>query len=111
MPPAAKHPCGYPGCPELVATGAYCEKHRGQYDQERGSAASRGYDRKWREFRILYLQDHPLCVDCLIENVVRAAEEIHHTIKVRKRPDLQYEESNLLALCKPHHSVRTARGE
>src|SRR5689334_18535516 len=28
----------------------------------RGTAAARGYDSAWREFRENYLRDHPLCV-------------------------------------------------
>jgi len=28
----------------------------------RGSAAARGYDRRWQKFRIAYLSQNPLCV-------------------------------------------------
>ena len=31
MPTKPKHPCAWPGCPELVESGErYCEKHRRQ---------------------------------------------------------------------------------
>ena len=46
MPKKSKHPCGYPGCPQLVDAGQrYCEKHK---QPDRPSAAKRGYNSKWR---------------------------------------------------------------
>lgn len=118
MPWASKHPCGAPGCGALVAGAAYCEAHIQQasaavqrYDHERGSAASRGYDRRWRRFREVYLRQHPLCVDCTGRGAVKAATEVHHPKKVKEHPELMYLESNCMALCHEDHSVRTMRGE
>jgi 5-methylcytosine-specific restriction protein A len=115
MPERPKKPCRYPGCPELVESG-YCDKHADHErttDKYRGSAASRGYDHGWRVFREAYLRKHPLCVDCLAMRPQRvtAATEPHHTIRLRDRPDLRFDERFLMALCKPCHQVRTARGE
>lgn len=113
MPTRPQRPCRYPRCPELVDSG-YCANHAEldkRADRWRGSAASRGYDANWRRFRIAYLRKHPLCVDCLAQQRVMAATEPHHVQKVRDRPDLMYDERNLMPLCKPCHQVRTARGE
>lgn len=54
---------------------------------------------------------HPLCEDCTAIGIVGAATDVHHKQKLRDRPDLKYEESNLMPLCKMHHDKRTDRGE
>jgi 5-methylcytosine-specific restriction protein A len=90
----------------------------------RKSAAERGYDWMWQRFRLRYLSDHPLCVDCLNPDPlstanafeppgsrVSAATDVHHIQKLRDRPELKYEESNLMALCSKCHDRRTAKGE
>jgi 5-methylcytosine-specific restriction protein A len=115
MPTRPKRPCRRPGCPELVDQG-YCEQHADHdraADRYRGTAASRGYDHKWRVFRESYLRKHPLCVDCLSAEPQRinVATEVHHKLKLAEHPELKYDENNLMALCKPDHQVRTARGE
>lgn len=113
----AKQPCRHPRCPALVDSG-YCEQHRPAsparfYDNRRGSSGSRGYDYVWQKFREGYLKRHPLCVDCLALKPVRvtAATEPHHILKVKEYPELRLVDSNLLALCKGHHTIRTSRGE
>lgn len=129
MPWATKKPCGHPGCGELVSGARYCEKHllpksegRRKYDRFRGSAASRGYDRNWKAVRREFLEEHPLCEDCLDderEDIARgvtpqrvmAATEAHHVKKVAEHPELRLRTDNLRALCHDHHSRRTARGE
>lgn len=58
MPSRPKHPCGYPGCPELTNE-RYCEAHSKQvqqrYDKERGTAHERGYTSRWRRYSIWFL--------------------------------------------------------
>jgi 5-methylcytosine-specific restriction protein A len=80
-----------------------------QYDRMRGTAASRGYDRQWRAFRVQYLSrpENVMCRDC--KKVV--ATDIHHRIKLGEHPDLKYVDTNLLPLCDECHNTRTARGE
>jgi 5-methylcytosine-specific restriction enzyme A len=58
----------------------------------------------------MYLREHPLCVHCEAEGVVRLAEELHHIIKLRVRPDLKFEETNILGLCHEHHAALTTQG-
>ena len=78
-------------------------------DERRGSASSRGYDRRWQRIRAMYLRAHPLCVDCQAERRVTAATEVHHIKALRDGGD--HNDDNLMALCKSHHSSRTGRGE
>lgn len=87
-----------------------CERGKRAPDT-RKSAAERGYDWQWQKFRRSYLAQYPLCEDCSSEGRVGAATDIHHKQKLRDRPEMKYEEGNLMPLCKMHHDRRTARGE
>lgn len=120
MPSRSKHPCNMPGCGVLVLDGRYCKGHQAasvdtkrQYEQYRGSAASRGYDRTWQAVRKEFLGEHPCCEDCIEERPPRAtaATEAHHLAKVAGHPELRLVMENLRALCHECHSARTARGE
>lgn len=77
----------------------------------RPSANARGYDYRWQKFRTTYLREHPLCTDCEANGLVRPATDVHHVAKLRDRPDLKYEPTNLIPLCSPCHDARTAKGE
>ena len=108
MPSAPGRACT---CGGIVRQGV-CDrcgpKRRTQY---RKHAAARGYDYQWQQFRKRYLALNPLCMDCKKIGIVTAATAIHHVQKLKPRPDLKYEESNLMPLCKMHHDRRTAKGE
>ena len=69
------------------------------------------YGRQWKAFRLRYLIEQPLCVDCIEDGRLEPATEVHHRVKVKDEPQLQYDHDNLMALCKGCHSIRTARGE
>lgn len=76
-----------------------------EYDRQRGSAAKRGYDRKWQRFRRWYLRHHPLCAKC----VRAAATEVHHLRGLREHPEDKCKPEQVEALCKPCHSQETAQ--
>ena len=79
------------------------------YDQHRGSAASRGYDRAWQRLRRAVLAEEPLCRHCRRAGLLPEANEVHHVQPVARRPELRLERANLVPLCKPCHSAETAR--
>lgn len=110
MPTAPKRPCTYPGCPELVERGR-CDAHKSGatkvYEQQRGSSNERGYDWKWRRFRPWYLNRHPMCEASMGCN--QLATEIHHIVRLEDGGE-KYDEANLQALCKPHHSSKRGAG-
>ena len=68
---------------------------------------------KWRHLRRRFLKRNPLCTDPLgvheQEGRTVPAQEVHHVIPRRERPDLEYTWSNLQQLCKSCHSKLTAR--
>ena len=57
------------------------------------------------------LAANPLCADCTERGLVTPANEVHHLLKVRDRPDLKLDAENVRCLCESCHSTRTARGE
>lgn len=111
MPMAPKRPCSAPGCPELVEA-RFCERHsraaRQQDDARRGSAASRGYGRRWQKARTAYLAEHPLCRSCEAEGRVTAATVVDHVEPHRGDMAQFWSEANWQPLCKRHHDTKTA---
>lgn len=114
MPNKLKTPCAFPGCPELCEIGQqYCYRHqrqkRSQYDKERGSAAKRGYDTRWKKARALFLKEHPLCVKCLQEGKITLATVVDHIVPHKGDYELFWDENNWQPLCKFHHDQKTAK--
>jgi 5-methylcytosine-specific restriction enzyme A len=97
-----------PGCPELVPDGK-CEEHRVQQERWRGSSTSRGYDYAWQQLSAAHKRRQPLCVECLKENRVTAADDVDHIVPFKGLNDpLRLDPSNLQSLCRPHHhNVKT----
>jgi len=94
------------------------------YEQARGSAASRGYDSRWRKARLSYLAKHPLC-ECEECHGVRivAASVVDHVVPHRLSEALAggderqiaaararfWDSNNWMAMAKPCHDRKTAR--
>lgn len=100
-----------PGCPGLVRAGRCSVCGRAptdpHYDQQRGSAATRGYDRRWQKLRLMHLRAHPVCVECLRHGLVTLANEVDHILPKRMGGDDS--DTNLQSLCKSCHSQKTMR--
>ena len=58
----------------------------------------------WRNFRKMFLAEHPLCTDPYKNCGVRAASDVHHIVGLAVRPDWAFLESNCAALCEHCHS-------
>lgn len=69
----------------------------------RGSAASRGYDARWRRARLAFLAEHPLCERCTKAGRTTAATVVNHRIPHKGDQALFWDEANWEATCKPHH--------
>ena len=111
MPRSPKRPCRYPGCPNLCESGTYCPEHSAESpDRQRGSAAERGYDAKWRRARKLFLQRHPLCANCLSQGVLTPATVVDHIVPHRGDHRLFWDEQNWQPLCKACHDRKTGSG-
>jgi 5-methylcytosine-specific restriction enzyme A len=112
MPSRPKKPCSYPRCPNLTE-GRYCEQHKPQehkrYDNNRGTAAQRGYDHRWRKARLAFLRKNPLCVHCLEEGKLTPATVVDHIVPHKGNMELFWNEENWQSLCDSHHSRKTAK--
>ena len=102
--------CTTPGCPEYTLDGR-CAKHKRAAEQQRGTAAQRGYSGKaWQRARRIVLRRDPICKACM-----RAfSTDVDHWPDSRrdliaagvKDPDAPH---RLRGLCHPCHSRETAR--
>ncbi|MZQ50431.1 MAG: hypothetical protein GT598_15645 [Bacteroidales bacterium] len=65
--------------------------------------------RKWRELRLQFLIENPLCKRCIKENKFNSAVEVHHIIPIStvntllEKRTLGYDWNNLEGLCSKHH--------
>src|SRR5699024_183350 len=106
MPRKPKRPCSHPTCPELV-DGRFCEKHQKENNKhyemyQRDPETAKRYGRSWRKIRNKYIKENPLCQQCLKEERLKTAEEVHHILPLRRGGT--HDEENLMALCKSCHS-------
>lgn len=111
MPWKSKRACR--GCGR-ASVKQFCERCRGagRGREERGSAAKRGYDARWRRYRAAFLGAHPLCVDPVNRHpgALRAATDVDHIDAVDGPDDPRFwDERNHQALCHECHSAKTAR--
>lgn len=106
-------PCAAPNCPNIT-TWKYCDDHRQEnrektrkWDKERGTAAQRGYDARWRKGRGQHLREHPLCVDCERMGYHQAANTVDHVIPHRGNMDLFWLYDNWQSLCARCHTRKS----
>lgn len=105
MPGRAPRPCSVPGCPQLAYDkAAQCRDHRAEADRRKGSAARRGYDRKWSAISSEYLRLHPWCQ---WPGCDRTPTETDHIDGDTSNRDW----SNLRGYCGYHHRLRTVRDQ
>ena len=74
--------------------------------------------KRWKELRISYLREHPLCERCQAEGYVRAAMDCHHirpissAMSIQEMERLCFDPNNIQCLCIPCHvKVHKAMGK
>lgn len=107
MPRKPKKPCSYPGCPELIEDGSYCKKHQRDVNRyyekyKKDPLTKKRYGSKWRKIRNRYINDNPLCEQCLKDGGFTKEQEVHHILPLRC--GWNRDKSNLMSLCKSCHS-------
>ena len=114
-PYTPKHACRYPNCPELVAGGAYCEKHR-KHEQQHYNRHMRDEDSKrfynstaWRNLSRLQLQREPLCAECLKTGRVQPAKIADHIVPI-KDGGARLDPAGLQSLCIACHNRKHRLG-
>lgn len=114
MPVSAPSPCRYVGCRKLVRSG-FCDDHGASrqhakkvYDKARGSSTQRGYNYRWQKSRLVFLDEHPLCVYCQREGRVVVATVVDHVIPHKGDQSIFWDRDNWQSLCKQCHDRKTA---
>lgn len=110
MPRRPNTPCKHPGCAKLVPYGTmYCEEHRAAHPEVIRSASKRGYNARWRKASKLFLQEHPLCAECMKQNPPKyvKATVVDHIAPHRGNQQLFWDRSNWQPLCKRCHDRKT----
>jgi len=113
MPRRPPSPCKHAGCGALVDSG-YCPAHiqdATQYDRDRGTAAQRGYDSRWKKARIYHLACNPLCGMCKAQGLIKAATVVDHINPHRGDKALFWDTSNWQSLCAACHNSTKQRQE
>ena len=67
------------------------------------SATERGYGSDWQAVRGAVVNKHPLCIDCRRRGLTVPTQEVHHVQRIKDRPDLRLDRTNLAPLCECCH--------
>lgn len=114
MPYKPKHPCSYPGCPELTNE-RYCHEHKLLMDKlyntyQRPVEHKKRYGNNWHRIRNAYFKEHQYCEICKRNGKLVIGEQVHHIIPLKEGGSNEW--SNLMTLCRCCHSrLHAERGD
>ncbi len=83
---------------------------RKRHEDQRGTAHERGYDARWKEARLQFIGEHPLCVECESGGRLEAASVVDHVVPHRGDVSLFWDIANWQSLCKRCHDRKTRSG-
>lgn len=63
---------------------------------------------RWKRLRVAYRLDFPMCEICRSRGILTPAVDVDHKIALEVDATLAYEWSNLQALCRACHAIKTA---
>lgn len=111
MPTTPLSYCAYAGGCSARVPGRFCPEHTQTNELRRPNLDLRRLYRtmRWRRLRAIVLQEEPVCPECAALFRIVPSTDVHH--KQKATIDNFWTRSNLQALCGPHHSAHTARGE
>ena len=104
MPFKSSPMCHIPGCPNKADRGSLCRDHQ---KLSRNSNTKSPYGGTWNKARKMFLNENPLCIECMREGVTRAGTEVDHIIPHHGNYELFWDQSNWESLCNHHHSQKT----
>lgn len=96
----AVRPCLVCGIP---ARGIRCDRHAGERERRRKARQRREYGPSWSAIRNRVLTESPVCEE---DGCLDPATEVDHRIPLARGGT--HDRGNLRALCKSHHSRKTA---
>lgn len=98
--------CSAKLCPNAATNRGRCPDHQ-HTDADRSTPHRTDvyHSARWRKLRAKVLAERPVCQH---ERCTQQPTEVDHIIDLNDGGD-PWDEGNLQALCKPHHSAKTAR--
>lgn len=120
MPVSPPRMCSWSGCAEVVHGRAhYCPAHEVVNTREqsratetaRPDATVRGYNARWRKYRIVFLARHPLCGNPFGTHgagEVVPSTVVDHIVPHRGDTTLFWDKANHQAVCTRCHNYKTA---
>ena len=72
-------------------------------DPRLANAAKQRSSARWKKFRLWFMAQFPLCEPCKARSFTVAAQEVHHKIPLRYRPELLCDMLNCMSVCVPCH--------
>jgi 5-methylcytosine-specific restriction protein A len=109
MPTPPPKPCFK--CHKLhLEQGAYCKSCAPVKVDNRGSASSRGYGKRWRDARLRFLSMYPLCKMCMKQDKAVPADVVDHIVPHKGDERLFWDIKNWQSLCSKHHNEKTGAG-
>lgn len=78
-------------------------------DTRRQSASQRGYSSTWQTYSKQYRRLHPLCVQCLLDDRVKATACVDHIVPKHSCPELFWHAENHASLCQRCHGIKTRK--
>lgn len=114
--------CKSKNCYELTRNeSGYCDLHSEEFETKEKERRKRFVERynkenkynkfywsqKWKRLREYVLcRDNYLCQDCLKNNEITEATDVHHIEKIRLAWDKRYDPDNCISLCSECHKKR-----
>lgn len=114
--------CKHFGCYNLTENKCgYCDEHLKEFEDKEKERRKKLYNtsgkdnifnkfywsKKWKDKRnYILFRDNYLCQDCLKNNKITEATDVHHIIKLRLAWDKRYDDDNLISLCNDCHKKR-----
>lgn len=78
------------------------------YGEKEGKYQRFYHSTAWRKTSRRWLQNNPVCVECLKHGIIKRGEIVDHIIPIRVDWSKRLDISNLQTLCKAHHNRKTA---
>lgn len=105
MPLKPKRPCVEPRCPGRATDGSRCPRHAEVQARARRAWEQRTYDADWRRLSARILRERPRCEE---PGCTSRSQQVDHVESVRRAPSRRLDPTNLRALCRVHHGMKTA---
>lgn len=63
---------------------------------------------RWRKKRKLYINRHPFCEVCQLQNKVSEGKFLDHVIRIESG-GAEYDDENLMIMCERHHNIKSGK--